>query len=62
MFHFNGQTVLHLLVQREIFLVLINNINFMKCEARFAISQNREIFPGATLVQMLCRWPFSMLE
>ena len=28
----------------------------MKGEARFAISQNRDIFPGVTLVQMLCRW------
>ena len=56
MLHFIGQTIMHLLVQRELFLILMISINLMKCEARFAIFQNREIFPGVTLVQKLCHW------
>ena len=54
--HFNGQTILHLFVQRKKFLIIIIILNIVKCEVRFAILQNREIFLGVTLVQKLCRW------
>ena len=36
---------------RENFIIIIIIINLIKCKARFAIFQNREIFPGVTLVQ-----------
>ena len=41
---------------RENFIIIIIIINLMKCEARFAIFQNREFFPGVTLVQKLYCW------
>ncbi len=58
--HFNGQTIFHFLssVILNISSVKLSSVilNIVKCEVRFAILQNREIFLEVTLVQKLCRW------